>query len=289
MTPHVCNLIIPGAAKSGTSALHDMLDTHLEIRMSRRKEPHYFCRDEKYQRGPEWHNSLFEDISEEKIFGESSTGYMCWPKAIERIANDLSEPKAILLLRHPVERTFSHWRWRVRLGLEKRSLKQAVCEDGFGYDPANPDRFGYMAYLQFSQYSKYVPMWLDALGNDRCLLVSSANLRSTPEKTMERCFKFLEIKSSLRVNECSANETERLGIRPTKMMTRFAALLPRRMRHFQMYKSFRGSVLRFLAPPVPKEMTPDERKLLEDELADDIEWFDSRVKIPSLGGHQETS
>lgn len=36
------NLFIPGAAKSGTSSLHDYLGLHSEIFMSSVKESHYF-------------------------------------------------------------------------------------------------------------------------------------------------------------------------------------------------------------------------------------------------------
>ena len=36
------NFFIPGAAKSGTTTLHDMLNTHPEISMSSVKEPGYW-------------------------------------------------------------------------------------------------------------------------------------------------------------------------------------------------------------------------------------------------------
>ncbi len=35
------NLFIPGAAKSGTSSLHELLNLHPEINMSKNKEPHF--------------------------------------------------------------------------------------------------------------------------------------------------------------------------------------------------------------------------------------------------------
>ena len=35
------NFFIPGAAKSGTTSLHELLDTHPKISMSKEKEPDY--------------------------------------------------------------------------------------------------------------------------------------------------------------------------------------------------------------------------------------------------------
>ncbi len=163
---YLCNLIVPGAAKSGTSTLHDALNQHPEICMSDSKEPHYFCRFERNTKGPKHHNSLFSQVGGESVFGESSTSYMPWPDAIERISKDLENPKIIIVLRDPISRTFSHWRWRVKLGLEKRSLLQAIKLDGYGYDPEKPDGYGYMAYLQFSNYSKYCPLWIEKFGKE---------------------------------------------------------------------------------------------------------------------------
>jgi hypothetical protein len=36
------NLFIPGAAKSGTTTLHELLDLHPDISMSKVKEPGYW-------------------------------------------------------------------------------------------------------------------------------------------------------------------------------------------------------------------------------------------------------
>lgn len=61
MSRYMCNLVVPGAAKSGTSALHEMLDAHPRVQMSSTKEPHYFSEDEIHENGVNWHNSLFSN------------------------------------------------------------------------------------------------------------------------------------------------------------------------------------------------------------------------------------
>ena len=53
------NLIIIGAMKCGTSSLHNFLDAHPEISMSRQKELNFFSFDRCWQRGQYWYGRLF--------------------------------------------------------------------------------------------------------------------------------------------------------------------------------------------------------------------------------------
>lgn len=272
----LCNLVVPGAAKSGTSALHEYLNQHPEICMSSQKEPHFFCRDDLYPQGPQFHNALFPDCGGARIFGESSTGYMLWPAALEAIRRDLTDPKIIMVLRDPVARTFSHYRWRYRLGLESRSFLAAMEQDGYGYDPARPDRFGYTAYLEFSQYSKHCPMWIDTFGAANCLLISSSDLRKNRDGTLRDCYAFLGVDPSPGIVEVAANETDTLGRRPSKRASRLVArVFPDRIRRTRGFQWAKTTVLRRLAPEPPSEMTPQERQYATAALADDIAYYNS--------------
>ena len=80
------NLFIPGAGKSGTSSLHQFLNTHPSISMSTIKEPHFWTNPnyDKYKlQDFETYLSLFNP---EIIYrGESSTGYLFFENFIENI------------------------------------------------------------------------------------------------------------------------------------------------------------------------------------------------------------
>ena len=110
------NLFIPGAAKSGTTSLHNLLDQHPEICMSSVKEPGY------------WKNEKFKDFkniekenylnlfmkSNHKIFGESTTAYMYYDSFINNInSNYKVSPKFIFILRNPIDRFNSHF-WCIK-------------------------------------------------------------------------------------------------------------------------------------------------------------------------------
>lgn len=278
---YICNLIVPGAAKSGTSALHDYLDRHPLIEMSSRKEPHHFCRDDHYAGGAEAHNSLFSHDGPAVIRGESSTGYLPWQPAIERIVRDLRNPRIIMILRDPVGRTFSHYRWRVRLGLEKRPFLHALREDGYGFRPDRPDRFGHMAYIQFSQYASQCPEWINAFGEQNCLVLSSRQLRDDPAATLDRCYKFLGLPVIPFEGSLQENETNQLGRLPTGATTRLASLLPGWIRRSSFYRFVRRRALVAMAPTPVAQMTAEERAFLEDMLAEDIAWFRARFDAES--------
>jgi len=279
MSDHLCNLIVPGAAKSGTSTLHALLDQHPDICMSRAKEPHYFSKDQNYRLGPAKHNAIFdcESKTAAQYYGESSTGYLPWPKAIERIRADLVDPKIIIILRHPVERAFSHYRWRFRLGLEKRLPLQAFKQNGDGYDPARPDRFGHMSYLQFSRYSKYCPLWVENFGAENVKFVSFEKLAHDPSGLMKEICRFLdlsmiELNPDLMINSTEALQRKQLRRHP------LSYVLPRRLRRSGPFQTIKRSIRRWTTPVPPNHLREEELEYLNKELAIDIDWFRARFE-----------
>src|SRR5437764_6469248 len=125
-----CNLIILGFPKSGTSSLHEYLALHPDICMSREKEPQFFSISTQWERGFAWYDSLFEDEGRpRRWYGESSQSYSGWEPALQRIKAYLEEPRFIVLLRHPVDRLISHYRWLWAMDLESRPILKAVQEE----------------------------------------------------------------------------------------------------------------------------------------------------------------
>lgn len=209
MSDFRCNLVIPGAAKSGTSSLHAFLNVHPEICMSSRKEPHFFSIDSHWEGGVASHNLLFKDCKQRAVvFGESSTTYFISDVAIGRIRESLNAPKVIIVLRDPVERTISHYRWMFALGLENRSILHAIEESGHGFNPNIAISSCYMSYLEFSMYTKWVPMWQDAVGFNNVLLINSSDLRFSPRKVIESCCSFLGVSDFSFEFPSNRNETK---------------------------------------------------------------------------------
>jgi CRISPR-associated endonuclease Cas1 subtype I-B len=82
--------------------------------------------DEVYQRGETWYRSLFRHAGTDQLCGESSTCYSRWPHfgdVAGRIARDLPNVKLIYIMRHPVDRAYSHYahnmQWGVTMSFEE--------------------------------------------------------------------------------------------------------------------------------------------------------------------------
>ncbi len=129
------NFLIIGAMKSGTTSLYHYLEQHPQVYMSPVKEPNFFAVEgEKFYsdslrgsgglarfpgiRDIETYRELFKQVSNETAIGEASPLYIYVPKAVERIKHYIPNAKLIAILRHPVDRAYSHFLHWLKLGLE---------------------------------------------------------------------------------------------------------------------------------------------------------------------------
>lgn len=204
------NLIIPGAAKSGTSSLHEYLNLHPDIEMSRRKEPHYFTIESRYKEGFSYYDNLFNNRNA-SFYGESSTAYFNDDISIERIARDLPDVKLIVILREPISRAISHYLWLVGLKQELRSFRKAMeysIKNPTNWQ--NPDAGGnYKAYFECSLYGRRLEKLIKLFGYSKIHVITTKEISENPNETLEGCFDFLglvPIKINLNI---TSNKTTR--------------------------------------------------------------------------------
>ena len=68
------NLICPGAQKSGTTTLFDILVQHPEIYKPKIKEQHFF--DLNYDKGMNYYSQFYEEVKDEKYIPDFSPFYL---------------------------------------------------------------------------------------------------------------------------------------------------------------------------------------------------------------------
>lgn len=311
------NLFIPGAAKSGTSSLHDYLDQHPDIYMSRVKEPHFFSRDQDSQQDQPANLSdyakLFSDGAGCKLRGESSTGYMVFPHVVERISKMIKSPRFIFILRNPIDRAYSHYWWLRGKGFEDRDFRDAVLADMD--ERPNPDNRvpgfgGYRYYFAFSQYGTYMRQFVDTFGLASICIITTEELSTEPLTTINRVLQFLELNPLDEIVFSKSNETVvyhqpqlyhflyTLGSQPL-----FSRLLHRLVSEstLRLLLKCRKSLVDALQKRLRSEvgypfMQPDDRQWLRELYSDEVcllrkitglqfrEWqADFPVNIPSRG------
>lgn len=208
------NLFIPGAGKSATSSLHEYLNQHPDIYMSRIKEPHFFSDDSYWGAGLCEYEKLFEEGRECRIRGESSTGYMIFPNVIERIKSSIHDPKFIFILRNPVDRAYSHYCWLKGMGFEDMEFRDAVLSDMKSDLPHQKKVIpgaGYTTYYHEGCYGKEIPQFQEAFGSENILIIESERLKKYPLETLVACFSFLGLAPLETLELVSTNETKVLS------------------------------------------------------------------------------
>ncbi len=129
MTEH---FLVVGAQRSGTTYLYQVLDEHPGVAMARPvwPEPKFFLDDDKFDRGMDWYEETFFFHAEPgQIRGEKSVGYLESAVAADRIVATLPHARIVAILRDPIERAVSNYRFSVANGLEDRSIEAALGAD----------------------------------------------------------------------------------------------------------------------------------------------------------------
>lgn len=126
-----------GPGRSGSSWLHQILESHPEICMGRSKETDFF--NVNYARGFDWYESFFSDCSTATSIGEISNNYYLDQKVADLIYEYRPEMKLIMHFREPFSLLESFYGFGIRRGLDLGN----VAEDlklpigmfmGSGYD-----------------------------------------------------------------------------------------------------------------------------------------------------------
>lgn len=117
MDSHKTDFFIIGAMKAGTTTLNDYLSLHPKIQISEPKEPGYFSRDERFNKGIEWYKAHFQKgKSLDTLLCDASTCYsrnLTFPNTIERLYEHNPDAKFIYVIREPVQRAISHYKHRM--------------------------------------------------------------------------------------------------------------------------------------------------------------------------------
>lgn len=208
------NFVIPGAGRSGTTALSTYLQQHPDIFIPHQKEPNYFCK--KYDLGTDWYLGLFyKEYREgnylksfvydrlydywggESAVGEASTAYLNCEECPRRMHDFNPDFKLIFLLRNPIERAFSNYKKEVQeLGIEK-PFGEMIEERG---ERARK-------YLEYGLYFRNISDFLKYFSMDQMLFVLFEDFVEEPGEELTRILEFLEVDPhfDFRTKEISKN------------------------------------------------------------------------------------
>lgn len=195
------NLFVVGAAKAGTTSIHGVLGRHPDIFMSEVKEPHYFADivDDPTQsflmtpvKDRRAYLALFADGYDQPWRGESSPSYLWDSRSAQRISNAVPEPYAVIMLRDPIERAYSHYLMDVREGIQRLNFYDALIADR----PTQPKTWGGAhLYAELGYYAEAVGQFMDVFGRERVFIGIFERFVENPMNVLEPLFRWLGVKS----------------------------------------------------------------------------------------------
>jgi hypothetical protein len=188
MATNLPKFIIIGAAKSGTSSLFEYLCHHPQVYMSNSKEPDFFAIDEIYNRGIEWYSSLFKDARPDQTCGEASTTYTRLPKysnVAQRLARHLPQVKLIYIMRHPVERAYSHHLHEIKCKEQKprKTFEEAIKQRSY--------------LVESGDYMKHIETYLEFFPRKSFLCLLMDDFIQKPAEVLSQICRFIEVDSEI--------------------------------------------------------------------------------------------
>jgi len=268
--------MILGAAKCGTTSLSKFLSQHPDICMSDPKEPLFF--EAQFELGAEFYSdTYFAHCRSERERGDARHRNLYLPFVLPRIQSLAPDSKFLVIVRHPIDRAYSHWwHWYSR-GVEESSF-EAVIERNFHrlahgpYFDTDADAELYRRTLDFKTgYSRYEPYvdhgyyaeqisrYQTAFGVDRVKILFFEDFSTNPQNVLNEVFTFLGVPHVV----IKDTEARNIGLsKQGEMMIRWMRALPGKN---TVSPSLRLRVRNFIATrtsPLKPQVSPEIRTLL---------------------------
>ena len=210
--------------------------------MGEPKEPGFFT--EHYERGWSWYEACFQPTKDTKAIGDGSADYSKrtrYPRAVTRIAKNLPDVRLIYIVRHPMQRIESAWKFSCKTGGELRPFIEAM--------KARPEK-----YVDTTDYLAQIDAYREHYSDDRILVLFLSDMARDPDGVRQRCFEFLDVDTGYRVLDKTVHHasTDMYSMRwHARLMKRIPGL---------------GSLRRAIPPNLRKRLRPlFSRRYVPDE------------------------
>lgn len=224
------NFLIAGVSRSGTTSLYYYLKQHPDVSFSKLKEPRYFSSynlklpqngpgdfsvDEKLIKTFKEYKIIYDSISN-KCVGDASSEYLYnYRESIPEIKKRLGDIPIVLILRNPVDRSFSAFLNLTRDGRENLKFGNALEMEEkrikLGYDEM-------WHYKNVSLYAKPVNAFLKSFSKVKVLIFEEFIINEK-QKTLE-VLEFIGANKEL-VNIDTSRSYSKSGVPKSKLITLF--------------------------------------------------------------------
>jgi len=189
------NFIVPGAQKSGTTALRRFLNKHPQIALAEREELHFFDDEEIFANPVDYEllHRHFRPIAALTRAGEVTPSYLYWKPAIERIRDYNPQIKLVILLRNPIDRAFAHWNMQRFKDREPLDFLEALKEEPRRIAQPLSIESRRFAYVDRGFYSMQLEQVFNSFPREQVKIVKFEAFRDRKQETLDVIFDFLKV------------------------------------------------------------------------------------------------
>lgn len=201
------DFLVIGVGRSGTTSLYYYLDQHPSIVKSSYDEIGFF--DDNFHLGLSWYRSMFTTIFTKFLIKLKTKYFMTYevtpwyvrrPWTARRIKKIFPNIKLIIVLRNPIDRTYSHYHLSTQND-EKRDFKVVIKEDmknisQWNITEKNDSYFSNQVQnskLARGFYYEQIIPWFELFSKEQIMIISSEDLASKTQSTLREIFSFLEL------------------------------------------------------------------------------------------------
>ena len=195
------SFFVIGMQKSATTTVHNWLSEHKELCLPLNKETHFFSNVTLFEKGIEWYLENFENINSSSILGEVDPSYIFIDKSLNRIKEKIFNPKFIIIIRNPLERSYSHYCMNKYKGYEEFSFSEAIECESFRIKE-NDDNVNKFSYLLRSAYSSQISNLIKIFPHSKILYIKFDDMTNpdSQKSTYQKICNFLKVSDNLNIN-----------------------------------------------------------------------------------------
>jgi len=201
------NFFVIGPGRTGTTSLYHYLDQHPSLSKSAHDELGFF--DVNFHLGLHWYRSLFPSIFTKFRIKLKTHFFMTYdvtphyvrrPWIAKRIKKLFPDSKLIIILRNPVDKTYSHYYLSTKSG-ETRTFEEVIEEemnDISKWSIDSKDDYYFATQVENSKlargfYVEQLPVWFELFSKNQILIISSEELASNTKNVVNDIFQFLNL------------------------------------------------------------------------------------------------
>lgn len=185
------NTFLLGVQKAGTTSLFDWISQHPDVfGPVHLKDFPFFSREDYYKKGSDYFAQLLGKPNiEKKITIVGATDYTKDIETLRRIYDYNSASKVILILRNPVDRAISAFKFMCQMGKEVRTNMLEAFKNELQTRPADYD----LCYLERGRYSEQVENVFSVFGRENSLVLLFDELANDQLNCVRKVYTFLNL------------------------------------------------------------------------------------------------